>query len=89
MDREDLRVQQKRAQPPVVDRWISVAQECILYETRSIQQYLMHALIRYTSQYRMKIFSDPEKEHSGLQVRHYPVGKCLPQIDDRTGFVLF
>uniref|UniRef100_A0A915AIY3 Mediator of RNA polymerase II transcription subunit 14 n=1 Tax=Parascaris univalens TaxID=6257 RepID=A0A915AIY3_PARUN len=40
---------------------------------------------RYTSQYRMKIFSDPEKEHSGLQVRHYPVGKCLPQIDDRTG----
>ncbi|VDK60298.1 unnamed protein product [Anisakis simplex] len=40
---------------------------------------------RYTSQYRFKIFSDPLMEHSGLQVRHYPVGKGLPQIDDRTG----
>ncbi|KHN74686.1 Mediator of RNA polymerase II transcription subunit 14 [Toxocara canis] len=40
---------------------------------------------RYTSQYRLKVFWDPEREHSGLQVRHYPVGRGLPQIDDRTG----
>uniref|UniRef100_A0A915PP03 Mediator of RNA polymerase II transcription subunit 14 n=1 Tax=Setaria digitata TaxID=48799 RepID=A0A915PP03_9BILA len=40
---------------------------------------------RYTSQYKIKIFIDKEDGNSGLRVRHFPVGKGLPCIDDRSG----
>ncbi|KAK6113195.1 Mediator complex subunit MED14 family protein [Brugia pahangi] len=39
----------------------------------------------YTSQYKIKIFIDKENQHNGLRVRHFPVGKGLPYIDDRSG----
>ncbi|VBB31806.1 unnamed protein product, partial [Acanthocheilonema viteae] len=40
---------------------------------------------RYISQYKIKIFIDKENENNGLRVRHFPVGKGLPYIDDRSG----
>uniref|UniRef100_A0A158Q7E9 Mediator of RNA polymerase II transcription subunit 14 n=1 Tax=Elaeophora elaphi TaxID=1147741 RepID=A0A158Q7E9_9BILA len=40
---------------------------------------------RYISQYRIKIFIDKENENDGLRVRHFPVGRRLPCIDDRSG----
>lgn len=42
-------------------------------------------VFRYTSQYKIKIFIDKENENNGLRVRHFPVGKGLPYIDDRSG----
>ncbi|CAG9530753.1 unnamed protein product [Cercopithifilaria johnstoni] len=40
---------------------------------------------RYISQYKIRIFIDKENENNGLRVRHFPVGKGLPYIDDRCG----
>ncbi|VDO37888.1 unnamed protein product, partial [Onchocerca flexuosa] len=47
--------------------------------------WLKRTYNRYTSQYRIKIFIDKENENNGLRVRHFPVGKGLPYIDDRSG----
>lgn len=40
---------------------------------------------KYTSQYRFKIFVDPNNSSTGLRTRHFPGGRNMPQIDDRTG----